>query len=244
MLKLLAKEFKAGRLKVSPKILYSYAEVLYPDVKAYLESTFRCWVHEVYQGSEGTYAMTCIKDRLHINEDMVLLESYGKDGKPTVPGEQGHRLIVTDLHKRSQPIIRYEINDMITISSTPCSCGSRFRVIERIQGRSEDLFWGIRDGKKHFIYQDYISRKMISVSGEIEDYQAIQESFSKVSLRIKLAKGAEREMIRRQLVEGIRSVFSDYGCRKPEVRVIFRDPLKNKASDKLSRVICRIKDGK
>lgn len=130
MLKLLATELQKRRLKISPKLLYSYAEVLYPNVKKYLENNFKCEVHEVYQGSEGYYALTCSHGNLHINEDMVFFELLDDRGLPTKDGEPCNKLLVTDLHKKSQPIIRYELNDIITISKEKCSCGSNFKSID------------------------------------------------------------------------------------------------------------------
>lgn len=242
MLKILAKEYLVRNLKIRPRSVYSYAEVLYPDVKLFLEKTFGCRIFEVYQGSEGCYATTCKEGNLHINEDMVLLELYDKNGKPTPDGKPCCKLLVTDLHKKSQPIIRYEINDIITISKQKCRCGSNFRVIEQIQGRADDLFWGIRkdNGEKHFIYQDYISRKIISVSENIEEFQAIQESYTRITLRIKLV-GGNKEKIRKKLVNGMKKIFSAYNCLEPEVKIIFGNPKLNNNSQKLARVICKIK---
>jgi putative adenylate-forming enzyme len=172
MLKIIAREKEEGRLSVKPLKLISYAEVLYPDVKDYLKRVFGCEVHEIYKCSEGAIAITCRYGSLHVNEDVVALQLFDKDGAPATPGKPCHKLIVTDLHKSSLPIIRYELNDIITISTQKCECGSNFRVIEKINGRADDLFWGIRksDKTKHFIFQDYISRAIISVSGNIEEF--------------------------------------------------------------------------
>ena len=41
MLKIIAKEIEAGRLAINPKRVIAYAEVLYPDVKIYLEKVFK-----------------------------------------------------------------------------------------------------------------------------------------------------------------------------------------------------------
>ena len=224
-------------------MIYSYAEVLYPDVKKLLEKTFDCPVYQIYQGSEGSYAITCKHGNLHVNEDLVLFESYDKDGKPTPNGEPCYRLLVTDLHKKSQPIIRYELNNIITISKNKCKCGSSFRVIEQIQGRADDLFWGIKkDGNKHFIYQDYISRMIISTSEDIDDYQAIQDDYDNVTLRIKLIDDRNKINIEKMLIIGIRNIFLEYQCKEPKVNVVFGDPLPNERSNKLIRIICNIKN--
>jgi putative adenylate-forming enzyme len=247
MLKILARETEEGRLVVNPLKVVSYAEVLYPDVRVYLRKVFNCEVHEIYKCSEGAIAITCRYGSLHVNEDLVAVQLIDKDGFPTIPGNPCHKLIITDLHKSSLPIIRYELNDIITLGTEKCRCGSHFRVIEKIQGRADDLFWGIRktDRSRHFIYQDYISRTIISVSDEIEEFQAIQKDYDHLVLRIKLVSGAdkaEQSKIEGELVRCIRKVFTDYKCTEPEVEVVFAEPLKNINSGKLSRVICEIKN--
>ena len=242
MLKLLAAELQTGRLKISPKFVYSYAEVIYPEVKEYLEKNFKCKIHEIYQGSEGCYALTCRQGNLHINEDMVLFELFDDMGLPTKDGEPGHKLLVTDLHKKSQPIVRYELNDIITISKEKCSCGSNFRVIKQIQGRADDMFWGLRTDTKEpqFIFQDYISRNIISTSEDIEEYQATQDNYTEITLRIQLKKGSNNEKIKEQLVQKLKKVFSMHHCIEPEIKVIFNPPVLNKISNKLIRIKCNI----
>ena len=245
MLKLLALEKQKGSLNINPKILYVYAEVFYPDIRKVLEDVFKSPIHQVYQGSEGFYALTCKHGNLHINEDMTLMELFDKDGNPAKDGEPCFKLVVTDLHKKAQPIIRYEIDDIITISKEKCRCGSNFRIIENIQGRADDMFWGLRkDTKKpHFIFQDYIARTIISASESIQEYQAIQESYRKVTLRILYSK-SDKKNISKILSQRIKKVFADYGCLEPSVNVIFGQPLLNERSNKLIRIICKIKGEK
>jgi len=244
MLKILAREAEEGRLSVNPLKIVSYAEVLYPDVKDYLQKVFGCEVHEIYKCSEGAIAITCAYGKLHVNEDIVAIQSLNAKGSPVTPGEPCHKLIITDLHKSSLPIIRYELNDVITLSNEKCRCGSSFRVIEKIEGRADDLLWGIRksDRSRHFIYQDYISRTIICVSNDIEEFQVIQKDFDRLILRIKLKSLADRELIKQPLVDSIRKVFADYGCIEPEIDLIFGEPLPNINSGKLSRVICEIRE--
>jgi putative adenylate-forming enzyme len=247
MLKIFAREAEEGRLAVNPLKLVSYAEVLYPDVRDYLSRVFNCDIHEIYKCSEGAIAITCSYGSLHVNEDIVAIQLLNKDGSPTTPGDPCHKLIITDLQKSSLPILRYELNDIITLSTEKCRCGSNFRVIEKINGRADDLFWGLRktDRSRHFIYQDYISRTIISVSDEIEEFQAIQKDYYHLVLRIELnprTEKMEKMKIEERLVSRIGKVFTDYNCIEPEVLVIFASPLRNVNSGKLSRVICEIKD--
>lgn len=243
MLRLLAKEQEKGTLHVHPKILYSYAEVLHPDVREYLIRTFSCPVHEVYQGSEGCYAMTCREGRLHINEDIIFFELLDDHGRPVPDGLPCHTLLVTDLYKTSQPVIRYALNDILTISPEKCPCGSRFRVIERIQGRADDMIWGIRKGtgERHFIFQDYLSRKIITLSDEIEEHQVIQEFYTSLLIRLLLKPDADAPAIFTLINKGIQEIFTAYDCVEPDIRIESGPPEINPDSSKLTRIICRIK---
>ncbi|NTV31222.1 AMP-binding protein [candidate division WWE3 bacterium] len=239
MLKLLAQEQEQNRLKIKPLKLVSYAEVLYQDVREYLTKIFNCSVNEIYKCTEGAIAISCKHDNLHINEDLVLVETLNQDGSPTPLGQPCHKLLVTDLHKRSQPIIRYELNDIITICKTPCTCGSSFRVIERIQGRSDDMFWGHTIGSEswQFIFPDYISRAIISSSEDIEEYQAIQKSPTEIYVRIQLrSRIAPTSFDQQKLKNAIMNVFTEYKCQQPHVDIAFEKPEVNTRSQKLIRI--------
>ncbi|MHA1620464.1 MAG: F390 synthetase-related protein, partial [Promethearchaeota archaeon] len=143
MLKILAEAKQDSTLQISPNLVASFAEVLTPETKEYLQHIFGMNILEVYKCTEGLLAQSCKAGRLHINEDLTILEIVDEHDKPVSPGTPG-RVIVTDLVKRTTPIIRYRLNDILTIDPDPCPCGSHFRVIKQIQGRSDDMFLGRR----------------------------------------------------------------------------------------------------
>ena len=239
MLKIIGQEVEAGRLEINPKKLIAYAEVLHPDVKIYLEKSFNCKVHQIYKCTEGPIAISCKYGSLHINEDLVAVETFNDDWTPTPIGQPCHKLIVSDLHKRAQPIIRYELNDIITISLKKCPCGSNFRVIEEIQGRADDIFWAKtqNNSKWQFIFPDYISRAIITASDDIDDFQAIQNAPDLITIRIKLRKGvSEKKFDTSKLKGNINNVFTLYNCPLPKLEIIYGNPEANPNSNKLIRI--------
>ncbi len=239
MLKIIAKEVEKGALSIAPKRLVSYAEILYPDVKDYLESVFKCPVHQIYKCTEGPIAISCKYGSLHINEDLVLVETLNLDGSQTPPGQPCQKLIVTDLHKRSQPIIRYSLNDIVTLSPDRCACGSHFRVIESIQGRADDLFWAksLSTGEWQYIFPDYISRAIITASDSIDEYQAIQNSPEDMLVRLQLRdEPSVSHFDISPVVKNIQDVFRNYDCKPPKVDVIFGKPEFSPNSGKLIRI--------
>jgi len=239
MLKILAREISQHKLNIKPKRIVSYAEVLDPNIKEEIENSFKTPVHQIYQGSEGSFALTCKHGSLHINEDLVFVQTFDSKGNSTSPGEPCFQMIVTDLHKKSQPIIRFELNDIITISPEKCKCGSSFRVIEQVMGRSDDLLWthNIESNELQFIYPDYIRRAIIVSSDEIMEYQAIQKDYKKILLRIQLkTKEFNKELLQEKLKKNIQDVFSSYKCQLPEIEIRFEPPKRNKMSGKLIRI--------
>ncbi len=101
MLKIIAKEVENGALSIAPKRLVSYAEILYPDVKEYLISVFNCPVHEIYKCTEGPIAISCRLGSLHINEDLVFVETLNAGRHADAPGAampEAHR------HRPSQKV--------------------------------------------------------------------------------------------------------------------------------------------
>ncbi len=239
MLQIIAREVENGKLRIRPKRVVSYAEVLTPEVKNELEEVFGVIIHQIYQCSEGPIAMSCKYGNLHVNEDLIRVECFDRQGNPTPSEEPCHNMIVTDLHKRSQPIIRFELNDIITLSQDKCKCGSCFRVIRQIMGRSDDIFWAKRSDKNElqYIFPDYIRRAIITSSSDIGDYQAIQNDLEKIHVKIKpVGSNIDKEKITSIIQKKIEEVFISYSCLKPDVSVVFENPELNPYSAKLIRI--------
>ena len=104
------------------------------------------------------------------------------------------------------------------------------------------MFWGLlkNSRKPHFIFQDFIARAIISVSEDIEEYQAIQYTYTDITINVQLRKESEKHYIKKKIVERLRKVFFDYNCVEPKIKVIFCDALLNKNFNKLNRIKCNI----
>ena len=217
-----ARPTNQGILSISPVQIISYAEVLSPEVKQFLQESFHVQIHEVYKCSEGLMGVTCKYGNMHINEDVVLLEVVNKNGTPVPAGTPGHAR-VTDLVKRATPMIRYQLNDVLTLSPDKCPCGSHFRVIEQIQGRSDDMFLGKRIGikKAQFIFADYIRRAIVSSSDHIREYRGVQISPTEIALKIDLLPeyntGQEKAHIESKVITKINQVFTKQSCEIPKI---------------------------
>ena len=56
-------------------------------------------------------------------------------------GVLGERVLLTIFNRQTEPLIRYEISNMLRFSNEKCECGRPFRCLEEIEGRQEDVLY-------------------------------------------------------------------------------------------------------
>ena len=77
---------------------------------------------------------------LHVWEDAYLVEIIDPlTLQPVAPGEVGE-LVMTTLDRQAMPLIRYRTRDLTRFLPGPCACGRTHRRLDRITGRSDDMF--------------------------------------------------------------------------------------------------------
>lgn len=77
---------------------------------------------------------------IHYWDDYYLLEVIDPEsGEVLEPGQEGE-LVVTTLRKQAQPLLRYRTRDLSRLIPEPCRCGSPYPRIDRIKGRTDDMF--------------------------------------------------------------------------------------------------------
>ncbi len=182
MLTILAKYQKENKIKISPKKIISVAEVLEERDREYIKESFNIKIiHEIYQATEGFLACTCKYGNLHLNEDIIKFEKNyideQKDKKRFYP-------IITDFERTSQPFIKYHLNDILVENNERCKCGSVFQRIEKIEGRSDDIFkFKNKNGELINIFPDFIRRCLLFVEN-IREYQVCQISFNEIEISV------------------------------------------------------------
>ncbi len=79
---------------------------------------------------------------MHFCDDTAILEAVDDDCQPTPAGGTSQRMLITNLMNQAMPLVRYELEDRVTVSApaVPCACGSYFQKINRVVGRTEEVF--------------------------------------------------------------------------------------------------------
>lgn len=175
--------------------IISVAEVLTTEDKQYLESHVHLNVEQIYQATEGYLAHTCQHGSIHLNEDTLIIE------KKWLDKTYSHfNPVITDLNRRTQPIIRYQLDDILVIHSEPCACGSVLTRIKNIIGRNDDCcYLKTSTGDKKRIYPDFIRRAIITSTNNLKQYTVTQTALNKLDISIEPLNEGNKQAISNSL---------------------------------------------
>lgn len=120
--------------------IYSIGETVDDDIREQIREHLGCEIIDVLATSEcGTIATQCrVSGGYHILSELAIVEVVDDDGKPCGYGEPG-RVAVTPLFNLATPLIRYRLDDYVSLSP-PCPCGRPSPLIGTIHGRRDSLF--------------------------------------------------------------------------------------------------------
>jgi putative adenylate-forming enzyme len=211
---IIAKNIENKKINISPQKVISIAEVLTSEDKEYLEKSFGQIIHQVYQCTEGFLAASCSNGTLHFNEDLLIIEKKYLDKEQTK-----FYPIITDLMRKSQPIIRYELNDIVTIRSS-CPCGSKMLAIEQIEGRSDDILVFNSENDVVEIFPDAFRRAIVLADEQITDFALHQQNKNALGLYINSLNKSSYE----KAEIGVRNLLSSHHLADIIIYRINEDP--------------------
>ena len=114
----------------------------------------------------------CERGCLHVDEDFSAVEFI------STGNGNGHRVIGTNFTNLATPLIRYDTEDIVSLSEEKCACGRPGRVVKSIDGRREDYILlkdGIKVGR-----MDHIFKKLVN----IREAQLYQEKPGMIEVRV------------------------------------------------------------
>ncbi|HEY7125478.1 MAG TPA: F390 synthetase-related protein [Ktedonobacterales bacterium] len=147
-------------------------------------------------------------------------ESPSAEGQSTNIPTERVTPIITDLWRKTQPIIRYRLNDVLQLDPQPCRCGSSFRVIRAIEGRADDLcYFDTQMGGERPFYPDSIRRMVLLASQAIADYQVFQEGRGHLRIHLVVTSGAAFDTVADEVRASVAATLAQYDCRPATVQI-------------------------
>jgi phenylacetate-CoA ligase len=217
MLGLLVTEQLQGRLNINPSIIAGGGEPLTTELRKQLQTAWQSSVFDIYGTQEGLRAMECNPGQgMHIFEDLGIVEVVDEDNSRVPDGTLGHKVLFTNLFSFTQPVIRYEISDMMVLAPEPCPCGQPFRRILAINGRNDDVLYLQGQAGRQVAVHPVHFWNVLESFADIRQYQVVHESDG-ICLRLMYEEGNGKvaRIVREQLAQKLHTLGVD--C--PSIRV-------------------------
>lgn len=202
---LLAHEQIKGTLRLNLKEITVGGETLSEKARDYIQNAFGCRVRSLYACTEASgIAIDCKYDHMHLHNPGLILEPVDKHNQPVAVGQTAHKLLVTVLYEKTVPLIRYELNDSVTVHNTPCPCKNPAPWI-KIEGRSavRPFIFKSKNGEVSI----FVFSLLLTVEGidMVRRVQIILHGYDRLECRVDFMEGADEI----KTFEKIKQVFAE-----------------------------------
>src|SRR6476660_604086 len=242
MLHEIARQIESGRVSLKPELeeVVNISERLMPKAREHYVAIFGDPVLDNYSMGECLFLTNgCTKCHgMHVNADWALLEVVDENNKPVPDGETGAKVLVTNLANYTQPIIRYEIGDMLTMATEPCGCGSNLPLIDHVEGRDSDVF-EIKTEKGTKPLQPTIFELALGRMLDVREYQLIQEENTRFRILVEPLPGKTVDLARAEKM--MHEQLREYGLdQQLQVKVETAEKLTNDGERKFKRIVSKV----
>lgn len=204
------------------------AENLMPQQSDLIEKAFGVRPIQHYGMAEAVANISqCDRGALHVDEDFSAVEFIPN------PAGEGFKVVGTNFSNPATPLLRYDVQDCVTIADTSCPCGRPGRVVQRIDGRKEDyvvLGNGARLGRMDHIFKDLVN---------IREAQIYQKAAGEMTVRIVKGTNYSKRDEALLLSEARKRVGDDM-----RITIEYVERLARSRTGKLRFVVSEIPEGK
>jgi phenylacetate-CoA ligase len=164
-----------------PKAIIVGAEKLHVFQRQTIEQAFATRVFETYGSREFTLiGAECSRHSgLHLTSENLIVEVVDEQGRPAQAGQEG-RILITDLHNYSTPLVRYAIGDRAIAGFSQCDCGRGLPLLRKVVGRELDVLQ-LPDGKR--IAGEFFPH-LLKDFPAIRQYQIVQARLDEIHLKL------------------------------------------------------------
>jgi len=121
------------------KAVITSSELLTTKMRSVFHKAYQCDTYDSWSGIEACGLISeCEYHSLHISPDVGIIElaTVGE----SIKGNDLKEVICTGLLNYDQPLIRYKIGDLVSVSNVlACKCGRNMPAIDSIIGRIDDI---------------------------------------------------------------------------------------------------------
>jgi len=242
MLHEIAREIEAGRLSLKPHLeqVVNISERLIPQARSHYEKIFGAPVLDTYSMGECLFLTNgCPAGHgMHVNADWAILEVVDENNQPVPAGIKGAKVLITNLSNHVQPIIRYEIGDLVTMATRRCGCGNNLPLVDSVEGRDTDVFY-IETEKGVRSLQPAVFDLAIGRMVDAREFQLIQEENTRFRILIEPLPGKrfDRDVAEKIMHQQLQKYGMDH---RLDFKLEVVDHLGPEGDKKFKRVVSKV----
>ena len=220
-------------LEFSVPLAVTTAEILYPHQRDLIQEVLHCQtVNEYGCGEVGPLACECPEGRMHLMADYLYIEILKEDGSPAGPGEIGE-MVITELHSRAMPLIRYQIMDYVEVGDERCPCGRGLPLIRQVIGRQYDYLFSPSGQRFHGEKVMYLLERLHDLKIGVRQMQVTQKTFSQLKIKVVRDKDFQAKAL-----DIMRVYFREALGQQLHIEFQMVDQIPRERSGKIRLVIC------
>jgi phenylacetate-CoA ligase len=224
--------YEQGKKFARPTAVTYGADAMSEADQRLIEDTMGLPVVSTYQAVEALrIGFQCeARKGFHLSLDQVAVRVIDGEGRDVKEGETGE-IVISCLTNRATVLLNYRLEDMVAPGRGRCECGRALPVLERIEGRADELIL-LADGTP--VHALAVITQLQKIAG-LRQVQVVQEALTEFRVRAVTDAGstgiesAIPQVMQTTLGEGIR------------VRVERVERIEAEAGGKRRAVISRVK---
>ncbi|HEY1324189.1 MAG TPA: hypothetical protein VGF32_28290 [Streptosporangiaceae bacterium] len=225
----LAREQRRGQLRIAPRSVTAVSELLTSEDRAAIEDGFGMPVINQFASTEGLAGQSEPGGPvIEFACDMCLVEVVDAGGRPVPDGVTSAKILVTNLHNLTQPLVRYELTDRFTV---PPGTPRHGHLRARVEGRADEVFRYEGGVEIH----PHVIRSALVSAAAVREYQ-VRQTDQGIDVACAVDAPLDEAALAGQLARDLRRT----GLAEPQVGVsvvgaIPRDPRTGKVGRFISR---------
>jgi phenylacetate-CoA ligase len=201
----LAAEQRAGRLRIAPQSVAGTSEALTDATRAAITAGFGVPVRNSFACTEGLVGQSEPGEPvLTFATDLCIAELVDARGEPAPAGTPSAKVLITNLHNLTQPLIRYELTDSFTARPGTEPAGYLRATVE---GRDDGV---LRYGRT--AVHAHAIRAVLVSSASVTEYQ-VRQTERGIDVAVVAARGLDQAALGATLAGTLRGA----GLPDPEV---------------------------
>ena len=176
----LAQEQLAGRLQLAfshpMACIVGAGEILAEHTQKLALKAWDMKIHDTYGTMECYHMATSCSmyGQLHQMSHLCIIEIVDRNCRPVPRGQYGEKILLTNLINDTQPIIRYEIEDVTGYADQSCQCGSPLATLLPLQGRTKEFLYFKHSHGGYVRFLPNILYTTLRNMHEIRQFQIVQ----------------------------------------------------------------------